>query len=100
MQIPVLIEQVDQNGYRVKGCEPFSFSTEGATREEALQKFKDRVNQQLASGLEMVQVEVGRAERPWERFRGTWKKGDPVIEAWKKCVQEYRQQVEEDPDIQ
>src|SRR5262249_53761485 len=33
MQIPVVIERVDGNGYRARGVDPLSLSAEGATRD-------------------------------------------------------------------
>jgi hypothetical protein len=97
MQIPVLIERVDSNGYRARGLEPFGFTAEGATEEEALQKLREQVQSRLASGARVVQLDVPE-EHPWARFAGTWKEGDPFIEEWKKAVEEYRRQIDEDPD--
>jgi hypothetical protein len=99
MRIPVLIEKTDQNGYRVKGGGPFARTVEGATREEALQRFRDEVNEQLAAGAEVAQVEIGTKERPWEKNRGMWAADDPVIDEWLRCIEENRRAVDADPNI-
>ena len=96
----MLIEKVDQNGYRVRGGEPFAVTVEGATREEAIEKYRDQINRQLSAGAEVVQVEIGRQERPWEKYRGMWAEDDPVIDEWLKCIEEYRREVDADPNIQ
>ena len=98
MRIPVLIEKLEQNGYRVRG-EPFSGSVEGATREEALRKFKESVEQRLAAGAEVVQLDLNDSDRPWMKFRGRWAVDDPVIDEWIKCVEDYRRQVDADPNV-
>jgi predicted RNase H-like HicB family nuclease len=97
MQIPVLVERVDSNGYRARGPEPFGLTAEGSTEEEALQKLRELVQSRLAAGARLVQLDVPE-EHPWARFVGRWKEGDPVIEEWKKAVEEYRRQIDEDPD--
>jgi hypothetical protein len=99
MRIPVLIEQVEANGYRASGSAPFNFSVEAESREAALERFRERVKSQLASGAEIVQVEIDVPEPPYARFAGTWTPGDPRLEQWKKNVEEYRREVDGDPTI-
>jgi len=96
MQIPVLIEKVKGNGYRARGSEPFSISAKGSTRDEALAKLRDKIQKRLKNGTEVVGLEISPPD-PWMEFAGMFK-GDPWIEDWKKSVEEYRQQVDDDPD--
>jgi predicted RNase H-like HicB family nuclease len=97
MQIPVLVEQVKGNGYRARGKEPFVVSAKGATREEALAKLRAKIQARLKNGTEIVGLEVGPEPHPWMEFAGIFK-DDPWIEDWKRSIEEYRQQVEDDPD--
>ena len=98
MQIPVLIEPVARNGYRAKSLEPFAVSANGATREEALAKLRAKIEKRLKKGAELVGLEVGGTSAdPWKEFAGMFK-GDPWIEDWKRSIEEYRKQVDEDPD--
>ena len=39
------------------------------------------------------------APPPYAKFIGTWDPNDPVIEEWKKCIEEYRREVDADPNI-
>ncbi|HEY7310881.1 MAG TPA: hypothetical protein VH643_16070 [Gemmataceae bacterium] len=97
MQIPVLIEPISRNGYRARGIEPFAVSAKGATREEALAKLRAKIEGRLKKGAELVGLEVGAPTDPWMAFVGMFK-DDPWIEDWKRSVEEYRKQVDENPD--
>jgi predicted RNase H-like HicB family nuclease len=98
MEIPVLIEPVAGNGYRASGGAPFTFTVEAATREEALRKAQEMIAGRVAAGAELVAVSVPRAEHPWARFAGTLR-NDPMLDAWKQAMADYRRKVDEDPDI-
>jgi predicted RNase H-like HicB family nuclease len=97
MQIPVLIERTARNGYRARGLEPFAVSAKGATREEALAKLRAKIEKRLKKGAELVGLEIGLSPDPWMEFAGMFK-GDPWIEDWKRSIEEYRRQVDEDPN--
>ncbi len=98
MQIPVLIEPISRNGYRARGIEPFAVSAKGATREEALAKLRAKIEGRLKKGAELVGLEVGgTSSHPWMEFAGMFK-GDPWIEDWKQSIEDYRKQVDEDPN--
>ena len=64
MQIAVLVEPVAGNGYGAKGAEPFRFSAEGATREEAIAKARQLCQARFSGGAEVVTVEVGSGPHP------------------------------------
>jgi predicted RNase H-like HicB family nuclease len=97
MQIPVLIERTARNGYRARSMEPFAVSAKGATREEALAKLRAKIEGSLKNGAELVGLEVGAPPDPWKEFAGMFK-DDPWIDDWKRSVEEYRRQVDEDAD--
>ena len=99
MEIPVLIEPVPSKGFRARNGEPFGLTAEGATREEALQKLRELVARRIADGAELISVEVGPFQHPWDRFVGTWADDDPLIAQWEKEVEAYRREVDEDPNI-
>jgi len=94
MEIPVLIEPVAGNGFRATA---FSLVVEGPTVEETIQKLRALMAERLAAGAQVVQVPVD-VSPPWKQFAGTWEPDDPLIEEWKKAVEEYRRQVDEDVD--
>jgi predicted RNase H-like HicB family nuclease len=96
MQIPVLIERVEGNGYRARGGEPFAVTAEGATRDEALQRLLEVIKTRLADA-ECVLVEVPTTENPLVQLEGVYK-DDPLFDEWQTAIAEYRRQVDLDPD--
>jgi hypothetical protein len=98
MQIPVLIEPIAANGFRARCGEPFAVTTEGATREEALQKLRDLVARRIAAGAQIASLEAPTKDNPWLRMAGIWKKGDPLVEEWKRIMEENRRAADADPD--
>jgi len=65
MQIPVLVERLKGNGYRARGREPFVVTAKGATREEALAKWRQRIQKRLKKGVEVVGLELGTQQSPF-----------------------------------
>src|SRR5436309_10120486 len=79
VEIPVLIEPVAGNGYRAKSGEPLPLVAEGTTRDEAMQKLRELMRQQLHAGAEVTALEVpGAAPNPWAEFAGVFK-DDPYF---------------------
>lgn len=95
MQIPVLIEPVDGNGYRAK---PFPFTAEGATPEEALENLRHLMQGKIGAGSKIVQLSLPEEEGLRARMAGIWKKDDPLVEEWKQIMEENRRKAEEAPD--
>jgi len=98
MQISVLVEPVAGNGYRAHGAEPFGFSAEGATREEAIAKVRQLYQARLSGGAEMVTVEVGTPAHPWLPFAGMFK-DDPDFQDVIEIMAENRRKMDDDPTI-
>ena len=96
MQIPVLVEPVNGNGYRARGKEPFAVSAKGATPAEALAKLRAKIQARLKNGTQIVGLEVGPEPHAWMEFAGMFK-DDPWIDDWVQSMAEHRQQVEDDP---
>ena len=70
MDITVLIEP--QNGrFKASTSQPVAMETEGASREEALQRWQELANARLAA-VELVQVHLpnGNSSHPWMKFAG------------------------------
>ncbi len=80
MEIPVLLMPVNGNQFRAKSGEPLSITTEGSSREEALSKLRQQLENLLGSGAEITTVRV--CEHPLARFAGMFK-DDPLFE---KCL--------------
>src|SRR5260221_2678063 len=88
MQINVLVEPMNGNGFRATGSEPFGMTAEGATREEALDRLKGQVQARLRGGAEVVALEVTPEVHPLMKYAGIFK-DDLLIGEWKKAMAEY-----------
>jgi len=97
MQIPILIERVNGNGYRSRGGEPFNLSAEGATREEVLAALRRQLQDRLRGGAEVISLDVAPEPHPLARFAGMFK-DDPLFESWLRSIAKYRRDVDADPD--
>jgi hypothetical protein len=98
MQISVLVEQVAGNGFRAQGAQPFGFSAEGATREEAITKVQQLCQDRLNGGAEVVTIEIGAPSHPWLPFAGMFK-DDPDFQDVLAIMEENRRKMDEDPNI-
>jgi hypothetical protein len=99
MQVAVLLEPVAGNGYRAIGTEGLTvgLSAEGATREEALDQLRKQVEARIAHGAEIRPLDVPVGPHPWSRFAGTLR-DEPLLDAWKQAMEDYRRRLDEDPD--
>ncbi len=97
MKLAVLVEKVKGSGYRARGAEPFTLTGKGATREEAINKLRSKIQARLKTGAEIVSLEVGPEPNPWIEFAGMFK-DDPMLGEWKDAMAEYRKNAEKDED--
>jgi hypothetical protein len=98
MRVTVLVEPITAKSFRAITGDPLGLTAEGETPEEALQRLRKLIQDRLANGTKLIQMEIAAEPHPLLRWAGTWKPDDPFIEEWKRAVEEYRQEVENDPD--
>ena len=58
-EVSVIIEQIAGNGYRASCAEPLSAVTEGASRDEAVERLRTVLEDRLRSGTEVVRLRIG-----------------------------------------
>jgi hypothetical protein len=97
MQIPVLVERMNENGYRARSGEPLPLAAEGATQEEAIRRLRALYTERLVAGARIVAVDIP-AENPWLQMAG-FMKDDPMFEEWREAIAENRRRIEADPEI-
>ncbi len=91
MEIPVLIEPIPGSGYRASGGEPFAIVVVGATPEDALARFKDRIATKLSNGASVASVEVPEAApHPLAEFAGIFSDEDPFVKEWLETIRQQR----------
>ncbi|MBM4254986.1 MAG: hypothetical protein FJ147_03720 [Deltaproteobacteria bacterium] len=97
MHLTILLEPADGQKYRALCGFPFAVEAEGASREEALSKVREQIEQKLRSGAEILTLEVATPEHPWRRFAGTLK-DDPLYEEWVQAMAQNRANIDDDPN--
>ncbi len=67
MEIPVVIEPIAGNGFRVTGAGglPVGLSAEGATPDEAIHRLTEQIRIQVNAGARNADLEVPFESPPW-----------------------------------
>jgi predicted RNase H-like HicB family nuclease len=99
MEIPILIEPVSGNGYRAIGAQPITCSAEGATKEEALGKLKEQIENRLKGGAEIVSIELTKRANPWTAMAGKLK-DNPLFDEWREAMAENRRKDDQEYEVQ
>lgn len=97
MDISVILERVNENGYRATALMPLPVVTEASTREQALEQISTLLCEKL-SGAELVHVDVPgtTSANPWMAIAGTWRDNAELDEVGRN-IDAYRRQVNADP---
>jgi len=90
MNVSVVLERVENNGYRARCAEPIPASAVGETRDEALDRLRTLLADKVAGGLEVVQIRLPTVtpERP------LWP-DDEVTRLWLEGIEEARRRGDE-----
>ncbi len=99
MEMPVIIEPITGSGYRATGAGGLSvgLSADGATAAEAIDRLADQVRLRLDAGARLAELNVAGDPAPWKQDAG-YLHDDPLYEPWLDAMEQYRRQVDEDPD--
>ena len=98
MDISVVVEKIADNGYQATSYVPTHIVAQGRTRQEALDRLSDQLRGRLSSA-EVVTLSIpllGDAH-PWKAIAGSWRDSPDHAEI-ERNLQEYRQQVDADPE--
>ena len=99
MEVPVIIEPVTGNGYRATGAGGLSvgLTAAGATAAEAIDRLADQVRMRVNAGAKLAELSVAASAAPWMQDAG-YLHDDPLYEPWREAMEEYRRQLDEDPE--
>lgn len=80
MELSVLIEPTATEGYRASCGEPIPASAEGATRDEALGRLRERIEARVRGGAEVVRLRIDLTRPsvpiwPIDQFTRDWMAG-------------------------
>ena len=98
MEVPVIIEPVTGNGYRVTGAGGLSvgLTAEGATAAEAIDRLADQVRMRVNAGAKLAELSVAAGAAPWKQDAG-YLHDEPLYEPWREAMEEYRRQARRRP---
>jgi hypothetical protein len=98
MDISVVVEKVAENGYQATSYVPTHVVAQGRTRQEAIDRLCAQLRSRLSSA-EVVTLSIPLLDdaHPWKAIAGSWR-DSPDRAAIERNLQEYRQQVDADPD--
>lgn len=99
VEVPVIIEPLAGNGYRATGAGGLSLglTAEGATAAEAIDRLAEQVRTRLHAGAKLAELCVGAGAAPWQEDAG-YLHDEPLFEAWRDAIEEYRRKSDEDPE--
>jgi hypothetical protein len=92
VEVSVILEQVENNGYRARSGEPFAATAEGGTREEALDRLRGILAERIAAGAEVVRLNV-----PVPRATGPIWPDDEITRDWLEGIAEARKRADQEP---
>ena len=88
----VLLEKT-ATGYRASSGKPLEAETEGATRDDALNRLRDVMTRKLQGEVEIVDLEIpaetSPKQNPWLKIHGVFK-DDPMFDEWQAAIAENR----------
>jgi hypothetical protein len=99
VEVPVIIEPITGSGYRATGAGGLSvgLSADGATAAEAIDRLADQVQLRVNAGARLAELNVAGGPALWKQDAG-YLHDDPLYESWRAAMEEYRRQLDEDPD--
>jgi hypothetical protein len=99
VEVPVIIETVAGNGYRVTGAGGLSvgLTAEGATAAEAIDRLAEQVRARMDAGAKLTELIVDWGSATWMQDAG-YLRDEPLYEPWRDAMEEYRRKLDEDAE--
>jgi len=91
MDISVVLERVENNGFRARCGDPIPAVAEGPTREVALDRLRGVLTERFAGGMEVVSLRFSNPLTP-----RIWP-DDAFTHSWLQGIEEARQAADEQP---
>jgi len=99
VEVPVIIETVNGNGYRVTGAGGLSVGliAEGASAAEAIDRLAEQVRTRVNAGAKLADLSVAEGAAPWKQDAG-YLRDEPLYEPWCEAMEANRRKLDEDPE--
>jgi predicted RNase H-like HicB family nuclease len=98
MEIPVLLEPLPDGGFRARSGDPLDLTAQGDSLDSALRNLRDLIETRIASGSLLTTIEVPSASAGRHPGAGMYR-DEPLFDNWRAAIDNYRQEIEEDPEI-
>ena len=99
MKIPVLIEPMNDNGFRASGLGPDGLVAEGKTDSEALLNFRKAIEARIRAGARLTFLDVATEDASVTATAGILNPNDPLVQEWKHIMAENRRRDDDSPDV-
>ncbi len=99
MDVTVIVEPVNGSSYRVTGAGGLSvgLSAEGVTAAEAIDRLAEQIRTRMNGGATLTELTINEREPAWKEDAGCLR-DDPQYESWREAIEEYRREMNADPD--
>jgi hypothetical protein len=99
VDVSVIIEAVAGSGYRAIGAGGLSLglSAEGATAAEAIDRLAEQVRMRVNAGARLADMKVAAIAAIWKQDAGCLK-DDPMYGPSREAMEDYRRQLDKDPE--
>jgi hypothetical protein len=99
VEVPVIIEPLTGNGYRVTGAGGLSvgLTAEGATAAEAIDRLAEQVRTRLRAGAKLAELSVATGAAPSMEDAG-YLHDEPLFEPWCDAMEAHRRKLDEDAE--
>lgn len=97
MEIPIVVEPVNNHGFRARSGEPLACSVEAPTADEAVDKLREHLKAQLKAGARLMSLELPGSPNPWLAGAGMFR-DDPLFDEWQAEIERRRRELDADPD--
>lgn len=99
MEIHVLLEPSPAGGFRARSGDPLNLTAEGVTPDAALHHFRDLIVDRITVCSRLTTLQIPTSTETEHHLGEGMYRDDPLYEDWRAEVENYRRQIEEDPDI-
>ena len=99
MEVPVIVEPVAGNGYRVTGAGDCRSARQlrSDSVAEAIGRLAEQVRTRVRAGAKLTEVDLAAGAAPWTQDAG-YLHDEPLFEPWREVMEEYRRKLDEDPE--
>jgi predicted RNase H-like HicB family nuclease len=98
VEIPVLLEPLPDGGFRARSGDPLVLTAQGDSPDSALRNLRDLIETRISGGTLLTTIQVLNIGTGRHPGAGMYR-DEPLFDDWKSAIDEYRQKIEDDPEV-